>query len=250
MMSKRAWATKAILASALLVGMGIGTGAYAVFFDSFDAGNLNNWNVTGDATTVAHANPWGPGQAAELSDGSGDATMFTAYRVSEFGAGKPYVFQFDYNTTGLSSFAPNGGFLDYFSASLYFSDTVPTSLSGLSGVSLMDANSTLLRDSGSTGVPGQSYAGGTVGTTYPGNPGFSNPNWYRFTLDYTIPINPLTGAEYLYAIPVFDLRSTNGVDGDSSVLIDNVTPEPITMVMLGCLGAGMVAARKLRRKSA
>jgi hypothetical protein len=30
----------------------------------------------------------------------------------------------------------------------------------------------------------------------------------------------------------------------------NAVPEPISMVMLGCLGAGMAAARKLRRKKA
>jgi hypothetical protein len=38
----------------------------------------------------------------------------------------------------------------------------------------------------------------------------------------------------------------------SMLLIDNVVatpvPEPFSMMMLGCLGAGMLGARKLRRK--
>jgi hypothetical protein len=235
MMSKRAWATKAVLATALLVGMGIGTGAYAVFFDSFDAGNLNQWTVSGDATAVAPGEAGTP-YAAQLADGSGDASMFTAFTVNP----ATNHYQFDFNVTGLSSFVPDGGFPDYFSATLYFSDTLPTSLDGLEGLALMDANYTLVKNTGTTGVPGQSYIGGTIAG--------KGDDWYRYAVDYTVPINPLTGLEYLYAIPVFDLRSTNGVGGDSSVLIDNVTPEPITMVMLGCLGAGMVAARKLRRK--
>lgn len=238
MMSKRAWATKAVLATALLVGMGIGTGAYAVFFDSFDAGNLNQWTVSGDATAVAPGEGGSP-YAAQLTDGSGDATMFTAFDTFG-GSYLTHHYQFDFNVTGLSSFVPDGGFPDYFSATLYFSDTLPTSLDGLEGLALMDASYTLVKATGATGIPGQSYVGGTITD--------QDSDWYRYAVDYTVPINPLTGLEYLYAIPVFDLRSTNGVDGDSSVLIDNVTPEPITMVMLGCLGAGMVAARKLRRK--
>ena len=239
-MSKRAWAMKAILATAVLLGIGIGTGAYATFFDNFDAGNLNNWTVvSGNAGVVApgeHGSPY----AAQLVDDSGDVTMLTAFSV----AGKPTAhFQFDFNVTGLSSFVPDGGFPDYFSASLYFTDTLPVVLDGLDGLALLDANYTLVKFTGATGVPGQNYNGGTVTSTY-------DPGWYQYATDYTVPINPLTSMEYLYAIPVFDLRSTNGVDGDSIALIDNVTPEPITMVMLGCLGAGMVAARKLRRRSA
>ena len=241
MMSKRAWATKAILGAALLVGMGIGTGAYAVFFDSFDAGNLNQWTVAGDGTAVAPG-AGGTGSAAQLTDASGDATMFTAFETFG-GSNLVHHYQFDFNVTGLSSFVPDGGFPDYFSASLYFSDTLPTSLDGLDGLALMDANYTLVKYTGSTGLPGQDYADGTVSSS-------GMTDWYRYAVDYYVPINPLTGLEYLYAIPVFDLRSTNGVGADSAVLIDNVTPEPITMVMLGCLGAGMVAARKLRRRSA
>jgi len=53
-------------------------------------------------------------------------------------------------------------------------------------------------------------------------------------------------------IQAVQLTYDSGVSQDYRIItaleVDKV-PEPLSMVMLGCLGAGMAAARKLRRKA-
>ena len=98
-----------------------------------------------------------------------------------------------------------------------------------------------VRDSGGSPIFGLTLAdvAGTVpGGQYQGYTGWNN---YSYTFD--------SEGSGSIAFGVYDVL---GGTFSSQLLIDNVVatpvPEPFSMMMLGCLGAGMLGARKLRRK--
>jgi len=239
-MNKRTWAMKAVLATALVVGMGIGAGAYAAFLDTFNDGVLDGWTTTPTGGVTAE-DIGGGNYVAQLNDTqaippnpeegdpgqTGSSSLFTAIELGSPSAEGNFYYQFDFNTSGLSD---SGQVLDIFAASLYFTDTPVGSWPEF--LALLDSDYAVIK--------------WTVGDGYPAGATLTDlgDGWSQYGLTFADP-------GYTYAIPVFDLRDLNGVGGDSTVQVDNVSlvPEPLSMVMLGCLGAGMVVGRKLRRRN-
>jgi hypothetical protein len=208
-----------------------GAFAYATpYSDKFNDGNLDGWETF--ATMPSGLNGW-----AVLTDPTVEAYLYHQPITLDPAdlANGPYVFNFDFKST-LSSNSGEDGFLDMFSVSPYFTNSSDNI--AIEDLVNWDEGSMWVMDQDSTGITSY-HPAGTQTYVWTGLDG-----WSRYWLEFS--------TDFAYVIPVFELFNLNGsTSSDSTVQIDNVgVPEPLSMVMLGCLGAGMLAARKMRRRNA
>jgi hypothetical protein len=212
-----------------------GAGAYALpYFDNFNDGNLDGWTPVGATAS---------GGWAVLTDSADEAYLYHQQPLALTSPGDlvngHYWFHFDFNNTFGT---PGQGNSDLFAVSLCFTNSADpvSSFDNLwslpSVIGVMDEDYTSISNYGNPGdmEPGTYYDGPTSVSPL-------GEGWTRYWLGFDTTSS--------YVIPVFELFNLNGTAGDSTVQIDNVgVPEPLSMVMLGCLGAGMLGARKIRRR--
>ncbi|HMO50241.1 MAG TPA: PEP-CTERM sorting domain-containing protein [Kiritimatiellia bacterium] len=175
----------------------------AVSNGTFEAG-LDFWNVTGTVQVLA-------GEAV-----ISDTLPFAMLHQTVLLTSGVYTLSFDFRPA-LSDQTERGRFPDTFFASLYFTDDDST----LDIPGLVFDEAAPLFDLDWMGIFNNQ---GTVG------PSALGPDWFHFTYEFTM--------VYQYVAVAFELAGINGVNGDSSVRIDNVmiavVPEPATWAFLGC----------------
>lgn len=186
---------------------------YAVPLNGDFSSGLSSWSTVG-AVTVDNGE-------AILGDGdNGCAFCSRLYQGALLGPGD-YLLEFDFQN-GLSESVPQGSFFDTFFASVYFTNNLATfDVDG----GVFDSALALL-DFDALGTTLQS--GSTSSSSIAG--------WVHYQVAFS--------NSFSYLIPFFELIDLNGIAGDSTARLDNVSitavPEPLTstLVVSGILGLG------------
>ncbi len=187
---------------------------------------LNGWNTMGDMTGEGDVNV--SNGVAILADN--DDWWSSLYQGVELKNGNCTI-QFDISF-GVSSAFPDlfFGFPDTFFATLYFVDEPYgfdlDNSSSYDSVALFDV------DYGEIYISNGTFSASAMGD-----------NWASFAMDFQ--------NDHDYVVPVFELYD-NALPGDSQVMIDNVSinpvPEPATILLLGSGLLGLGGIRRRRKE--